>query len=317
MEEGKQLTGNFFVHHAGICESGSIGDRTRIWAFSHILQGAIIGEDCNICESVFIENDVIVGDRVTIKNGVQLWDGLRVESDVFIGPNVTFTNDRYPRSRMWKKPLTTTIQRGASIGANATILPGLIVGTGSMVGAGSVVTRDVPPNAIVAGNPARIMGYQGTAQDGSVDNDVNATTVDKLPGNAKLLKFAQAVDMRGSLVAVEFTRDLPFIPQRFFVVYQVPSVEVRGEHAHRICEQILVPLQGAVRVLVDDGNSREEIVLSDPSTGLYMPALTWGTQYQYTADAVLGVFASHPYDDGDYIRKYEEFVLLANQRQAT
>ena len=146
----------YFVHPAGLCESEKIGDRTRIWAFTHILPGASIGEDCNICDHVFIENDVVIGSRVTIKSGVQLWDGITLEDDVFIGPNVTFTNDKFPQSRKWQATtLKTVVHKGASIGANSTILPGLIIGSNSMIGAGSVVTKDVAQGAIVVGNPAQ------------------------------------------------------------------------------------------------------------------------------------------------------------------
>jgi len=153
---------NFFLHPNAILESSKIGKGTRIWAFVHILSGASIGEDCNICDGVFIENDVIIGDRVTVKSGVQLWDGTRIEDDVFIGPNATFTNDKFPRSRAWKDDLPVIlVNRGASIGANSTILPGIIIGAGAMVGAGTVVTKDVPPNAIFYGNPGQIHGYVG------------------------------------------------------------------------------------------------------------------------------------------------------------
>lgn len=150
---------NYFVHAHALVESERIGRDTRIWAFAHVLPGAAIGEECNICDHVFIENDVVVGDRVTVKCGVQLWDGLRVADDVFIGPNATFTNDMFPRSKKPFQLLYTTVERGASIGANATILPGLTVGAGAFVAAGAVVTRDVPPRALVAGNPARIIRY--------------------------------------------------------------------------------------------------------------------------------------------------------------
>jgi len=153
---------SFFSHKHALVEPGAeIGERTRIWAFAHILAGAKIGADCNICDHVFIENDVIVGERVTIKCGVQLWDGLRVADDVFIGPNATFTNDIFPRSKQYPEEfLQTHIQAGASIGANATILPGVTIGEKAMVGAGSVVIKNVPPYAVVVGNPARIIRYE-------------------------------------------------------------------------------------------------------------------------------------------------------------
>jgi acetyltransferase-like isoleucine patch superfamily enzyme len=157
---GPEVT--YFVHPQGICETVDVGDGTRIWAFTHVLAGARIGADCNICDHVFIEGDVVVGDRVTVKSGVQLWDGLRVEDDVFIGPNATFSNDPFPRSRVYDHETPVTrVRRGASIGANATILPGITVGERAMVGAGSVVTRDVPAAAIVVGNPARVVGDVG------------------------------------------------------------------------------------------------------------------------------------------------------------
>src|SRR5213083_1730129 len=158
-------TSAFFVHPNALCESTAIGAGTRVWAFAHVLPGARIGRDCNICYHVFIENDVTLGDRVTIKCGVQLWDGITLEDDVFVGPNATFTNDPAPRGRRpnWQPSVRTVVRRMASIGANATILPGLTIGANSMVGAGAVVTHDVPPNAIVMGNPARITGYVDAA----------------------------------------------------------------------------------------------------------------------------------------------------------
>jgi len=147
-------------HKLSDVQTKNIGEGTRIWQFCVVLPSAKIGANCNLCAHVFIENDVVVGDNVTIKCGVQLWDGLRVGNGVFIGPNATFTNDCFPRSGVYPdKFLQTNIMNGASIGANATILPGITIGENAMIGAGAVVTRDVPPNALVLGNPARIVRY--------------------------------------------------------------------------------------------------------------------------------------------------------------
>lgn len=147
---------DFFVHPLALCESPDIGAGTRIWAFAHVMPRANIGAECNIGDHVFVENDVTVGNRVTVKNGVQVWDGVELQDDVFIGPNVTFTNDPFPRSRQRPEVYPrTVVRKGASIGANATILPGVIIGERALVGAGSVVTRDVPADTVVFGNPAR------------------------------------------------------------------------------------------------------------------------------------------------------------------
>ncbi len=303
-----------FVHPQGICESDLVGDLTRIWAFAHVLPGARIGVDCNICDHVLVENDVIVGDRVTVKSGVQLWDGVRLGDDVFVGPNVTFANDRFPRSKQYPETfLRTVVADGASLGAGAVILPGVRIGRNAMVGAGAVVTRDVPANAVVVGNPARIIGYEGAATTADeIAPGVRAGG--ELVGGARLVPLRVASDLRGSLAAVELGTDLPFVPARFFAVFDVPSKDVRGEHAHRACEQVLVCLRGSVSCIVDDGTRRSEVRLDRPDLGLFMPAMTWGTQYRYTQDAVLGVFASLPYDSGDYIREYEEFLTEAGRR---
>ncbi len=148
------------IHPLSDVQSTAIGNNTNIWQFVVVLPRAIIGDDCNICSHCFIENDVTIGKSVTIKNGVQLWDGVTLEDDVFVGPNCTFANDPLPRSKQHLANYPrTVVRRGASLGANATILPGITVGEGAMVGAGAVVTKDVPAWAVVAGNPARILRY--------------------------------------------------------------------------------------------------------------------------------------------------------------
>ena len=146
-----------FTHELSDVQSSNIGAGTKVWQYVVVLEGAEIGENCNICSHCFIENDVVIGNRVTIKCGVQIWDGLRIEDDVFIGPNATFTNDLYPRSKQDFSLLQTTVKKGATVGANATILAGITIGRNAMVGAGAVVTKDVPPNVLVVGNPARIL----------------------------------------------------------------------------------------------------------------------------------------------------------------
>ncbi|QLI80513.1 N-acetyltransferase [Chitinibacter fontanus] len=148
------------IHQSSDVQTKAIGNRTLVWQFCVILPNAQIGNDCNINAHCFIENDVILGDRVTVKSGVYLWDGTRLEDDVFIGPNVTFANDKYPKSKQYPdKFYGTTVKKGASIGAGAVILPGVTIGENALIGAGAVVTKDVTANSIVAGVPARLMRY--------------------------------------------------------------------------------------------------------------------------------------------------------------
>jgi UDP-2-acetamido-3-amino-2,3-dideoxy-glucuronate N-acetyltransferase len=152
-----------FVHRMGICESTRVGAGTKVWAFAHVLDGAIVGQSCNLGDCSFVEGGAVLGDRVVIKNGVSVWAGVVLEDDVFAGPNVVFTNDLVPRAEPYRTPhdawLPTLVQRGAVLGANATIICGITIGVHALVGAGSVVTRDVPAHAVVVGNPARQVGW--------------------------------------------------------------------------------------------------------------------------------------------------------------
>lgn len=156
------LDPSVFVHPRALCESDAVGARTRVWAFAHVMPGAIVGADCNIGDHAFIETGARIGNRVIVKNGVQIWDKVTVEDDVFLGPNMVFTNDFVPRVAFKNPPerfLTTLVKRGASIGANATIVCGVSIGENALIGAGTVVIRNVPAHALVVGNPARQIGW--------------------------------------------------------------------------------------------------------------------------------------------------------------
>ena len=303
----------YFKHETALVETTQVGEGTRIWAYAHVLAGAKIGKDCNICDHTFIENDVVIGDRVTVKCGVQLWDGVRLENDVFVGPNATFTNDRFPRSKQYLAEYPhTVVRRGASVGANATILPGIVIGEMAMVGAGSVVTHNVPAHAKLMGNPARITGYVDTKPEDSAaisagsSGDVPVQTA----GEAFVHRLPQVEDLRGSLSFGETLRDVPFDVKRYFLVYGVENERIRGEHAHRQLHQFLVCVAGRCHVVTDDGENRHEVVLDSPSKGLHIPPMVWATQYKFTRDAVLMVLASDYYDAKEYIRDYDEYLDL-------
>ncbi|MGE4062578.1 MAG: WxcM-like domain-containing protein [Rhodospirillaceae bacterium] len=307
------------IHPSADVQSKDIGDGTTIWQYVVVLPRARIGRDVNICSHCFIENDVVIGDRVTVKSGVQVWDGLRIGNDVFVGPNVTFTNDKFPRSKQYpERFLETRIEDGASIGGGAVILPGLTIGKEAMIGAGAVVTQSVPPYAIAVGSPARILGYvdnrkglpAAPASPGPPAHDVAVTRLGI--GDVTLHRLRLVPDMRGDLSAGEFLKDIPFVPKRYFIVFNVPSVKTRGQHAHRRCQQFLVCVKGSCAVVVDDGRDRKEVLLDSPEKGIYLPPMIWGIQYKYSPDAVLLVLASDYYDPSDYIRDYAEFTALVH-----
>lgn len=286
-----------YVHPQAICEAATVGKGTRIWAFAHVLPGAKIGMDCNICDGVFVENDVIVGDRVTVKCGVQLWDGVEIGSDVFIGPNATFTNDAFPRSKVYPQTFSrTVIEDRASIGANATILPGLRIGFAAMIGAGAVVLENVPARAIVVGNPGRVVGYAGAEK----------SSIEQLPADfpVKVLHWSSHVNESGRLLVSEH---LPFPIQRIFTIDKVKQGEARGAHAHKACHQLLKVNSGTVDVVVDDGSKAFHLRLDDPRVLVHMPPKIWGMQFAYSRDSSLMVFASHAYDPDDYVHDYRKF----------
>jgi len=301
-----------FIHPSADVQTNEIGSGTTIWQNCVVLKGSTIGTDNNICANSFIEGGATLGDRVTIKNGVQVWDGVTLGDDVFVGPNVSFSNDKYPKSKKHKSPLKTMIQDAVSIGAGAVICPGITIGRGAMVGAGAVVTRTVPAHSIVVGNPARIVGYTDVEPEPAKPQSPRfgkESKPSRVPG-VKVSRLTTISDLRGSLAAGEFPKNIPFIPKRFFVISDVPSETLRGQHAHVECQQFLVATKGRLRVMLEAKGIREEFTLDSPEIGLLIPPMTWGVQYGYSSDCVLLVLASHEYNENDYLRDYDDFLEI-------
>lgn len=260
--------------------------------------------DVNIPEGCSLD------ESVTLEPGVLLTEKLVIEAEVSIERGVVFAGGG---------KLPTEVRPHVRIGAGAVIGPEVEVGWGAQILPGCVVLTSVPANAIIRGNPAQIVGYADSADPKRLqetptfvaegpEKDRRETTVVSLDvGAAQLYYMPRTSDLRGSLTVGEFDDVFPFTPRRYFFVFDVPSEELRGEHAHKTCHQFLVCVQGSCRSLLDDGKARREVVLDRPDVGLYMPPMIWGTQYRYTRDAVLLVLASHPYDPADYIRSYDEF----------
>jgi UDP-2-acetamido-3-amino-2,3-dideoxy-glucuronate N-acetyltransferase len=308
-----------FVHPHALCESESIGDGTRVSAFAHVLAGARVGANCELGDHALVEEAAVIGDRVRIGSGVRVPNGVRIEDDVSIGSNAAFADEWSQASaRTRGDESETRVRRGASIGANAAILRGVTIGEQASVAPGAVVARSVPPNAIVEGNPAHITGYvdllkaDATHVASPAKPGVVATQVEGVTLHEMLLVH----DMRGDLSAGEFERHVPFAVRRYFMVFDVPSEDVRGEHAHRTCHQFLLCVRGRCRVVVDNGRKRSEVELDRPNLGLYLPPMVWGIQYRHSADALLLVFASDYYDPADYIRDYGEFLSAVRARDA-
>jgi dTDP-4-dehydrorhamnose 3,5-epimerase-like enzyme len=250
---------------------------------------------------------------VTIKSGVQIWDGVTLEDEVFVGPNVSFTNDKFPRSKKHqKKVLQTIIRRGASISSGAIILPGIEVGENAMIGAGAVVTNNVPANAIVKGNPGRITGYVDSSQIdvaqnySSIEGEVSNILIDVK--GVEIITLKTFSDIRGNIAIANIKEDIPFVPKRFYMIYGVPSKETKGQYALKTCHQFITCARGSCKILLDDGKNQKEILLDSPRIGLYIHPKVWVSQYRFSEDALLSVFASEEYNPEDYIRNYSEFL---------
>jgi UDP-2-acetamido-3-amino-2,3-dideoxy-glucuronate N-acetyltransferase len=316
-----------FIHPLAAVESTAVGSGTRIWQYVVVLPGARIGRDCNLCAHCLVEDQVEIGDRTVVKSGVQLWNGVRLGADVFVGPNVTFSNDHFPRAKappaQWAQ---TLVEDGASIGANATLLPGVRIGKRAMIGAGSVVTRDVPEGEVWFGNPARKRGLvsdwdarrAANAKDGlAIQNGpVAASGLVRDEGSyrsmsvndCRLIDFQEIVDARGHLAVVHAKADLGYSIERVYHLYGVPPGGSRGGHAHRRLQACLIAVSGSFEVVVNDSVRQKRFTLNHPKQGLLIPPMIWRELAEFSAGAVCLVLASEPYDESEYVRGFNDFV---------
>lgn len=252
-----------------------------------------------------------IAPSAIIGEGVILCPNLCLEENTTIGAGSVFSK---------ASDKATVVRRDAHIGAGTVIGSGIEIGQGAKIHPGSVVLMNVPANSIVEGNPARIVGYTSSipgdvpapASFALTDTDeADRHEVSVIPlgvGGAALYHMPRISDMRGNLTVGEFPSAFPFSPVRYFINFGVTSEKLRGEHAHRACHQILISAHGSCHALLDDGTSRREVILDRPDVALYMPPMVWGTQYKYSPDSALLVFASHPYHSDDYVRTYDEFI---------
>ena len=235
-----------------------------------------IGAYSSVQKGVLIEAGVVIGERVSIREGARIGEGAVIEDGCLVGAGVT-------------------------------------VHHGALLTMGAVLQGEIPRHAVVGGNPAAIIGYVDTRGEGTdaprlVEPSGLTERMPLQTGGCFLAPVPNFADVRGSLTALEHGRGVPFEPRRVFLVHGVGSRHVRGEHAHKVCEQFLVAVNGSLSVMIDDGRQREEVRLSDKSVGLYLAPGTWGVQYKFSSDCILMVLASHPYDDADYIRDYDDFL---------
>lgn len=267
---------------------------------------ALLGDGCDVAAGAIIGDHVVLGGRVRIGAGAVLQGHCRIGDACELGAGAVLDNgtDDAP----------IVLEEGVRVATAASIVAPVTIGRGALVQAGTTIVRSVPAHAIVCGNPAQITGYTlAFASDdpkSGIGGEDSTVSVRSHVRGVTLHRLAKIIDLRGNLTVGEFETDVPFRPKRYFMVFGVPNAEVRGEHAHHRCEQFLICARGSCSIVADDGASREEFVLDDPSLGLYLPPRVWGIQYKYSADAVLLVFASEPYQPEDYIRSYDEFMRL-------
>jgi acetyltransferase-like isoleucine patch superfamily enzyme len=269
------------IHPTALCAEARLADDVEVGAFSVIGPGASLSRGVRVSQHVNIAAGARIGERVHVGAGACIGDACQVDDD-------------------------------ADIGANAVVADGVRIHVGARVSPGAVVSMAVPPHAIVAGPEATIMGYVDAGADMAPLAGISIQqSKDSRVKGVKVYEMRDIPDLRGALSVGEFDKDLPFAPKRYFLVHDVVSERIRGEHAHIRCQQFLICIHGACSLIADDGKNRQEFRLDRPNLGVYLPPKVWGVQYKFTRDAVLLVFASEHYDPEDYVRNYDEFQKAA------
>lgn len=294
------------IDSSASCGTDSIGTDCQIGSYTLIAATASLGTGVTIGSSVTVPDGVVLEDGVVIEDGARLCPGVVIEADARIGANAVFLPQPGPGSGL----APTRVRRGARVGSRAILHPGLTIGQHAVIGEGAVISQDVPAQATVPGRDPVEPSAAGWSPERLVaGSPVRPEVFPSAVRGVQTYRLPVIIDPRGNLSVAEFGRHLPFLPKRFFMTFEVPGEHLRGEHAHRECDQFLLCVKGACSVAVDDGNRREEYRLDHPVFGIRIPPMVWATEYDHSPDSVLVVFASHYYDPEDYIRDYDEFLL--------
>ena len=290
---------------------GCLMNLSNIHFTSKIGDGVIVAKGAYVGPNCYLEGGISVESGAILKGGITLVGDIRVGRDSIIESGVCIAA---PLPSRILESTVVTVGHNVHVGAGSVLLSGVTIGHHAWIEPGTVIMRNIPSYAIVGGNPAAISGYIGNSTcNGEIalkvmpPSDITGVYKSLVQG-VTVHNFARISDLRGDLSIGEFERNVPFKPKRFFIVYDVPSAETRGEHVHMKCHQFLICVAGAVSVVVDDGENREEVLLDRPNVGLLIPAGIWGIQYKYSSNGTLLVFASEYYDASDYIRNYDEFL---------
>lgn len=308
------------IHSTALCATDDIGSGTTIGPYVKIDEEVSIGVDCTIGEGVSVSDGAVIGDRVTIGPGSRIAGNTKLGDDSYIHPNVVFEQTRLMEPLL-NASRTGNIEIGPSsiIGAQVTILPSVTIGRNAAIAPNSVVTRPIPPFAYAAGNPATVVQYLVSSTQESVSTissppNKQYSHQETAVNRVTQYFFKEVQDIRGNLSIIDLDQDFPFPPKRIFFVSGVRNEHLRGEHAHREGEQLLVSVSGSTTVLVDDGRARAEFILDRTGIGLYIGPLVWSTQYNHDKNSTLIALASNAYDPDDYIRNYDEFINIVNSK---